>query len=49
MGLLFLIDIWSGIGLFVIALGMLIVIICLYLNIYIERLIKKEFRKAFEG
>ncbi|MGE7942275.1 hypothetical protein ACQKNB_09325 [Lysinibacillus xylanilyticus] len=33
----FIIGSWRGMGLFVISLGMLIVSICLYLYIYIER------------
>lgn len=34
----FMIGSWNGMGLFVISFGMLIVSICLYLYIYIERI-----------
>ena len=33
---------WSGIGLFVISLGMLLLSICLYVYIFIERSLKKD-------
>ncbi|MEQ6357301.1 hypothetical protein ABNX05_22050 [Lysinibacillus sp. M3] len=38
----FLIGSWGGLGLLVISFGMLIVSICLYLYIYIERSFKKS-------